>query len=138
MAVNYEEIKEIADYIIKELKKDDFIIQRYDSITTNSIYLKLDYGVSNSIRISDHKGKKHLKYKFNVNAHMDNATHKKDTLMTRNYYGRKDLETLIKHIKMLKHSKEMYLGRAGYEYEMRICKKSGQFKKGFWQASWEV
>src|SRR5699024_7806525 len=95
MEVNYEEIKEIVDYIIKKLKKDDFIIQRYDSITTNKIYLKLYYGVSKNIRISDHKGKKHLKYKFNVNAHMDKATHKKDTLMTRNYYGRKDRKSVV-------------------------------------------
>ena len=44
------------------LLEKGFIVQRYDSVTTNSIYLKLDYGMCNSIRISDHKGKKHLSY----------------------------------------------------------------------------
>ena len=48
------------------LLEKGFIVQRYDSVTTNSIYLKLDYGMCNSIRISDHKGKKHLSYMYNL------------------------------------------------------------------------
>ncbi|MBM7715323.1 hypothetical protein JOC94_002310 [Bacillus thermophilus] len=55
---NQKELQETADYIIARLKKKGIVIQRYDSYSTNSIYLKLDYGVSNSVRISDHKGKK--------------------------------------------------------------------------------
>ncbi|KRG16875.1 hypothetical protein ACA29_03085 [Lederbergia galactosidilytica] len=61
-----KELQVTAKYIIVRLKKKGIVVQRYDSYSTNSIYLKLDYGVSNSIRISDHKGKKHLSYRYNV------------------------------------------------------------------------
>jgi hypothetical protein len=51
------EISAIADAVIKELTAAGFVIQRYDAFSTNSIYLKLDYGLCNSIRISDHRQK---------------------------------------------------------------------------------
>lgn len=56
---------EVADYLVEKLK-DNFSILRYDAKKTASIYLKLDYGVVGSIRISDHKGYKGLSYTFNV------------------------------------------------------------------------
>ena len=59
-------LKEIAQYLENKLLEQGFIIHRYDSYSTNSIYLKLDYGVMNSIRISDHKGKQYLSYKYNI------------------------------------------------------------------------
>ena len=49
------EEQNIADYIQSKLLEYGFKIQRYNAYSTNSIYLKLDYGVCNSIRISDHK-----------------------------------------------------------------------------------
>ena len=55
-------IKSIADNLVHTLSQAGFTIQRYDASTTDSIYLKLDYGVGNSIRISNHNGKKHLKH----------------------------------------------------------------------------
>ena len=51
------ELDNLADYIAKRLISEGFTVQRYNAYTTNSIYLKLDYGVCNSIRISDHPGK---------------------------------------------------------------------------------
>lgn len=56
-------IQSIADSLIHTLSQAGFTIQRYDASTTDSIYLKLDYGVGNSIRIS---GKKHLNYRYNI------------------------------------------------------------------------
>ena len=56
----------IADSLIHTLSQAGFTIQRYDASTTDSIYLKLDYGVGNSIRISNHTGKKHLNYRYNI------------------------------------------------------------------------
>ena len=35
-------------------KSPELIIHYYHSYTSNSIYLKLDYGAANSVRISDH------------------------------------------------------------------------------------
>ena len=58
-------LEAIAAAVIDKLK-GKVIIHRYDSFSTNSIYLKFDYGVANSLRISDHDGKKYLKYRFNI------------------------------------------------------------------------
>ena len=56
-----KELEQIAENVIQRLK-GKVIIHRYDSISTNSIYLKFDYGVACSLRISDHNGYKHLDY----------------------------------------------------------------------------
>lgn len=60
-----QSLNDIADAVIEKLR-GKVIIHRYDSFTTNSIYLKFDYGLANSLRISDHDGKQHLKYRFNI------------------------------------------------------------------------
>ena len=60
-----QSLNDIADAVIEKLR-GKVIIHRYDSYSTNSIYLKFDYGVANSLRISDHDGKRHLKYRFNI------------------------------------------------------------------------
>lgn len=58
--------KEIAENIINYLKDLGISIHIYYAFSTNSIYIKLDYGTLGSIRISDHKGKEKYHYKYNV------------------------------------------------------------------------
>ena len=58
--------KYVANVLIKKLSKLGFIIHRYNAVTTNSIYLKLDFGVCCGIRIADHNGKKKYHYRFNI------------------------------------------------------------------------
>lgn len=58
--------KSVANNISQQLIKLGFIVHRYNSKTTSSIYLKLDYGVCCGIRIADHNGKKKYHYRFNV------------------------------------------------------------------------
>lgn len=70
-----QSLNDIADAVIEKLR-GKVIIHRYDSFSTNSIYLKFDYGVANSLRISDHDGKKHLKYRFNILESMSNKSSK--------------------------------------------------------------
>lgn len=55
----------LASEIISRLQ-GQVVIHRYDAYSTRSIYLKFDYGVANSLRISDHPGKHHLKYRYNL------------------------------------------------------------------------
>lgn len=49
---------DVAAAVIKRLI-GKVVIHRLDAYSTNSIYLKFDYGIVNSLRISDHEGKKH-------------------------------------------------------------------------------
>lgn len=71
-------LKEFAKELCEELLKEGFIIYRYDAYSTNSIYLKLDFGVCNSIRISDHDGKKELKYRYNIGSHIKKSNMRVD------------------------------------------------------------
>ena len=43
------ELNDIAEMLCRNLISEGFIIQRYDAYSSNSIYLKLDYGACNSI-----------------------------------------------------------------------------------------
>lgn len=58
-------IQSLAEYVCSRLE-GKAVIHRYDAYSTNSVYLKFDYGLGNSLRISDHSGKKHLSYRFNI------------------------------------------------------------------------
>ena len=43
--------KQIAKVLVQKLLDMGFTVHRYNAVTTNSIYLKLDYGVCCGIRI---------------------------------------------------------------------------------------
>lgn len=45
--------------LIEKLLQNDFKVMIYDSRTTNSIYIKVDFGILDTIRISDHDVPKH-------------------------------------------------------------------------------
>ena len=52
-----ESLIKVAEDIQILLKKNGFTIHRYNSYSSNSIYLKVDFGLAGSIRISDHVGR---------------------------------------------------------------------------------
>ena len=60
------DLKAIADEVQGKLLDLGFIVHRYDAYSTSSVYLKMDYGACHSIRIGDHRGKPHLKYRYNI------------------------------------------------------------------------
>lgn len=57
---------DIAKILTSKLIELGFIVHRYNSHSTSSIYLKLDYGISCGIRIADHEGRKKYHYRFNL------------------------------------------------------------------------
>lgn len=57
-------VKDLAAYVCDKLA-GKVLIHRYDAYSTNSVYLKFDYGLGNSLRLSDHTGKAGLNYRFN-------------------------------------------------------------------------
>lgn len=58
-------VKDLAAYVCDKLA-GKVLIHRYDAYSTNSVYLKFDYGLGNSLRLSDHTGKAGLNYRFNI------------------------------------------------------------------------
>lgn len=123
------------DYFIAELKKHGIIIQRYNSITTNSTYLKLDYGVLNTVRISDHAGKKKLHYRYNIQS--DLKQYRYDPANKRFYYPDNQLDNLIKQILGDRFDRKTKYGDQ-YEIYMQSNIKENAHKNGFWSESWLV
>lgn len=129
----------ITDYVIKKLKESGFKIQRYDAFSTNSVYLKLDYGVCNSIRISDHKGKKHLQYRYNLLKNYDGVKYDKSPQgWARNYYGFDSVKKMIKDIILDRDWKIQSYGRNQYQKFMESNYSKNQNEPGFWSKSSEI
>lgn len=127
------ELETIAEHMIRTLKDNNVAIQRYDSATTSSIYLKLDYGVAFSIRISNHKGKKHLKYRYNVL--LDEPSHY-DAIAQRYYYNQTNVDMMLNHILAERQRKISKYGVTNYKNFMINNQKShAKDKRGFWNQS---
>lgn len=133
-------IKIAADWLVEQFKKDGYIIQRYDAPKTKSIYLKLDYGVANSIRIGDHKGYKYLSYRYNVECWRDKgtglSTGKDRRGNERKYYpsDKKSLEQLVEEIKEYKRYKLAKYGEEKYRLFMQSNINRGENARSgtFW------
>lgn len=99
--------KEVASILIQELISIGFIVHRYNSYTTSSIYLKLDYGLSCGVRIADHPGKKKYSYRFNViKDYIGDKVIIKDGLICR-FYDFTELEKVIKAVQKKSRKKSI-------------------------------
>ena len=125
-----QELMNIADDIIQTLKSKGFTIHRYDAYSSNSIYLKLDYGVCNSIRISDHKGKRYLKYRYNVI--LNGSTQLLNDTYPRYYYNQNSIKGMINRIILDRNQKIEKYGQVAYNNFMKQNNEQSANKKGFW------
>lgn len=131
-------LNEIAEYVQNKLLEQGFIIHRYDAYSTNSIYLKLDYGVAHSIRISDHQGYGHLSYRYNINNKYRFGGWCKDRNNMWRYNcpaNDKEIDRLISIILANKIEKKTF-----YDYDKLMEKYilESKDKTGFWQKAKEV
>lgn len=133
MPVTYNNpaIQEQADFIVSVLKDKGFVIQRYDAYSTDSVYLKLDYGLANTIRISDHEGKKHLCYRYNLIIGGENNIVEEKYM--RYYFNENNVEGLLYQILFDKKVKMDKYSKTGYK-NLMIKNKMEHHKdtSGFW------
>jgi len=125
-------IKQLAKQVVKAAKEHGFVVQRYDAYSTQSVYLKLDYGVSNSIRISNHAGKKHLAYRFNLLTDIEKSYTQHGTHQ-RNFYCHEDVQMLINDIVRHRQAQIKRYGCESYERLMEKNKRNNADTRGFWQ-----
>lgn len=130
-------IAEFATAICNKLLEEGIIIHRYDAYSTNSVYLKLDYGVANSIRISDHKGKPYLKYRYNIGTDIKEMELVMDKF-PRRYYPVSEGETMVDQIVKDRNEKLEKYGKSRYTEFMRKNKREHEADKGFWSTSRRV
>lgn len=104
---------------------------RYNAYSSSSVYLKLDDGVLGTIRISDHRGKRHLKYKYNLVLGSPRKV-KVDKGFTRVYAPFQDIELMMQRIV---DDRDNLISRYGtlYEHFMKKNRDEADYSKGFWQ-----
>ncbi len=123
--------QEVAEYVCRQLA-GKVIIHRYDAYSTNSIYLKFDYGVANSLRISDHPGKKHLAYRYNIDfARKYYKIKYSPQGYPRYHYPVSAVDRAIKDILDVKRAKEYRYRDYGKLMEEAMARS--EHEKGFWQ-----
>lgn len=130
-------MNKLAETIIQKLKNNGFILQLYEATSTNSTYLKLDYGVANSIRIANHPGKKYLKYRYNIGPHITKYEKEiiieKGKKLKRYYYPENQIEKMIQDIIEERNTKKEKYGEYQYIQFMEKNKKEHHQQKGFWK-----
>lgn len=132
-----KDLDELANLISRKLIDAGIIIHRYDSYSTNSIYLKLDYGVCNSIRISDHPGKKHLRYRYNIGPKFENQR-KVQQGYERFFFLSNDPEKLINKVISDRERKIQHYGKEKFQEYISDNKEKSRFCKGFWTQAYLV
>jgi len=123
----------IGRELMLQFHRAGFKILYYQSISTNSFYIKLDYGVANTVRIADHKAKKHLRYKFNLRLDRTGLTvYAPENTYPMRVYGHDKIERLVDDV--IKSSKVNKL-RYGKRYTAMMVENKSKVgnKKGFWK-----
>lgn len=127
-----EGFKGLADRLERRFVAEGFVVHRYDAYSTDSIYLKLDWGACCSIRISDHPGYKHLKYRYNIGSWITEGRHEGGKY-PRHYYQVKNADRLVKRVladrdeRMAQHGKDGYRALMDKGREQAATAKSGFF-----------
>lgn len=123
-------IQSLAEYVCSRLE-GKAVIHRYDAYSTNSVYLKFDYGVANSLRIADHTGKEYLSYRFNIILTLTEPKNDLSGRFPRNYYPPDMVDQVIEDILAGVEAK-----RARYrDYEKTVADAKARVahERGFWQ-----
>ncbi|WP_268913988.1 hypothetical protein [Lentilactobacillus sp. SPB1-3] len=134
-------IRKVAKIMINFLQAQGIKVMRYDAFSTNSIYLKLDYGLCYSVRISDHAGKQHLTYRFNaIDRYRGPKYVKTDWGWSREFYSLKpdELNQLCVSIIKLRAGRIDSLGVYGYQQKMEEYRHQNLHAKGFWELAQDL
>lgn len=126
---------EVTNILVSKLLDMGLIVHRYNSHSTSSIYLKLDYGLSCGIRIADHPGKKKYSYRFNViKDYVGNKVILKDGLICR-FYDFNELDSVLNAVQQEKQEKINKYGLKNYQRYMEREKNENELFKRFKNAS---
>lgn len=126
---------EVTNILVSKLLDMGFIVHRYNSHSTSSIYLKIDFGLSCGIRIADHPGKKKYSYRFNViKDYSGDKVILKDDLICR-FYDFNELDSVINAVQQEKQQKINKYGLKNYQRYMEREKNGNELFKRFKNAS---
>ena len=127
--------KDVVNILIPKLLDMGFIVHRYNSHSTSSIYLKLDFGLSCGIRIADHPGKKKYSYRFNVikDYNGDKVIYKDGLICY--FYDYNELDKVLEEAQKEKHNKINKYGLNNYQMYMEKEKNNNELFNRFKKVS---
>lgn len=128
--------REVANLLQNELISNGFTVHRYNAYSTNSIYLKVDGGLCKSIRISDHTGKGHLRYTYNLLSTVTEFYSKEDNGVIRYYYPYRDWFRVFQSVMSVREDLQTRYSKSWYDKEVKRLITSS--KKGFWSGAYLV
>lgn len=128
--------KDVAKLLQNELISNGFTVHRYNAYSTDSIYLKVDGGLCKSIRISDHTGKGHLRYTYNLLSTVTEFYTKEDSGVNRYYYTYADWHRVLKSVMSVREDLQTRYSKSWYDKEVKRLISSS--KKGFWSGAYPV
>lgn len=109
---------DVANILVEKLLDMNFVVHRYNSHSTSSIYLKLDYGLSCGIRIADHSGKKKYHYRFNVlKDYKGDKVINRDSLISY-FFNYNEIENVLDAVQKEKQNKLEKYGLQNYQMYM--------------------
>lgn len=122
----------IAEHIAKRLLEAGVDIRYYRAYSTDSRYMKLDDGVLNTVRISNHPGKQRLCYRYEIGPHIK----KRKTVMKNGYpshlYPEADIDILIGNILAERMRRINVWGESRYASFREKNVRDNANAKGFW------
>lgn len=136
------DVLSIADELTERFIDQGFVVQRYDS--KYSVYIKLDFGLGYSIRVSNHKSRKRTaryEYRYNIGPHIDHMYSTEylrmdGRLVERLYYPPGELDVLVDDAVQAKSERLFKYGDSAYKrYMDENKKKIDPSKLGFWGRS---
>lgn len=109
---------DVANILVEKLLGMNFVVHRYNSHSTSSIYLKLDFGLACGIRIADHPGKKKYHYRFNViKDYVGNKVINRDNLISY-FFNYSELDKVLDAVQKEKQNKINKYGLQNYQMYM--------------------
>lgn len=125
--------REASKYMCNTLKQQGVTIQYYSAQTSPSQYLKFDFGVLKSLRISNHRAKSHLKYRYNIGS--DIKRYKYDRKSKRFFYPltNEGIDRCIKQILNDRKDKLNRYGKDTYDSYMIKNQQQNEERRGFWR-----
>jgi hypothetical protein len=135
---NKQQIQKIAGDISTALLSLGFTLHRCDSKGTNSVYLCVDYGLCNQIRISDHPGKPKYNFRYNVLLNLQEKIETTGLDCERFFYPPDCVEDLLSDIGCRLSQRMGELGVQGYLAEKERLRLKHIDEPGFWANAEEV
>ena len=128
--------KYVAKLLQNELISNGFTVHRYNAYSTDSIYLKVDGGLCKSIRISDHTGKGHLRYTYNLLSTVKEFYSEEDNGVVRYYYPYNNWLRVLKSVMAVREDLQTRYSKSWYDKEVKRLISSS--KKGIWSGAYLV